>query len=135
MLKGFRDFILRGNVVDLAVAVVIGVAFTSVVNSLVADVINPLIAAIFHKPDFSHLVVHVHSGVIKYGNFLNAIIAFLIITFVIYFFIVLPLNKLMMRFNRGTAATPPAIRQCSECLSDIPVAARRCSHCGQPVAA
>ncbi len=135
MMKGFRDFVLRGNVVDLAVAVVIGVAFTAVVNSLVADVINPLIAAIFHKPDFSHLVVHVHSGVIKYGTFLNAIIAFLIIAFVIYFFIVLPLNKLMTRFNRGTIATPPAMKKCPECLSDIPAAARRCAHCGEPVAA
>lgn len=133
MLKGFRDFILRGNVVDLAVAVVIGAAFTSVVNSLVADVINPLIAAIFHKPDFSHLVLHVNTGVVKYGNFLNAIIAFLIVALVIYFGIVLPLNKIMARFQKPAAA--PSTRPCPECLSDIPLAAHRCSHCGQPVAA
>lgn len=133
MLKGFRDFILRGNVVDLAVAVVIGAAFTGVVNSLVGDVINPLIAAIFHKPDFSHLVLHVNSGVVKYGNFLNAVIAFLIVAFAIYFGIVLPLNKLMARFHKPAA--PPATRPCPECLSDIPVAAHRCSHCSQPVPA
>jgi large conductance mechanosensitive channel len=134
MMKGFRDFVLRGNVVDLAIAVAIGAAFTAVVNSLVADVINPLIAAIFHKPDFSNLVLHVHSGAIKYGAFLNAIIAFLIIAFVIYFFIVLPLNKLLAKFNRGTIATPPAMKKCPQCLSDIPAAAQRCSHCTQPVA-
>ncbi len=132
MLKGFREFILRGNVVDLAVAVVIGAAFTAVVNSLVADVINPLIAAIFHKPDFSHLVLHVHTGVIKYGNFLNAIIAFLIVAAAIYFGIVLPLNKLMARFSKPPA--PPATKVCPECLSEIPAAARRCSHCAQAVA-
>ncbi len=132
MLKGFRDFILRGNVVDLAVAVVIGAAFTSVVNSLVADVINPLIAAIFHKPDFSHLVLHVHSGVVKYGNFLNAVIAFLIVATAIYFGIVLPINKLMARFIRHPASV--ATKPCPECLSEIPLAARRCSHCTQAVA-
>ncbi len=134
MLKGFRDFILRGNVVDLAVAVVIGVAFTAVVNSLVADVINPLIAAIFRKPDFSYLVVHIHGGVVKYGNFLNAIISFLIIAAVIYFFIVLPLNKLLARFQKPVPVAPPALKTCPECLSDIPAAARRCSHCTQAVA-
>lgn len=134
MLKGFRDFILRGNVVDLAVAVVIGVAFTAVVNSLVSDVINPLIAAIFHKPDFSHFVLHVHGGVVKYGNFLNAIIAFLIVAAVIYFGIILPLNTLLARFKKPVPVVPPATKACPECLSDIPVAARRCSHCTQAVA-
>ena len=133
MLKGFRDFILRGNVVDLAIAVVIGAAFTGIVNSLVADLINPLIAAVFHKPDFSYLVLHVHGGVVKYGNFLNALIAFLIIAFVIYFFVVLPVNKLLARF-KPAPVVPPATKVCPECLSEIPAAARRCSHCGQPVA-
>lgn len=134
MMKGFRNFILRGNVVDLAVAVAVGAAFTAVVNALVTDVINPLIAAIFHKPDFSHLVLHVRSGVIQYGLFLNAVIAFLIVATVIYFLIVLPVNKLLARFNKPVPVTPPALKACPECLSEIPAAARRCSHCTQAVA-
>jgi large conductance mechanosensitive channel len=133
MLKGFRDFILRGNVVDLAVAVVIGAAFTAVVNALVADIINPLIAAIVRKPDFSFLKLTVHGGVIKYGDFLNAIIAFLIIAATIYFFVVLPVNTLLARF-RPHPTPVPTTKSCPECLSDIPIAAKRCSHCTQLVA-
>ncbi len=133
MLKGFRDFILRGNVVDLAVAVVIGAAFTGIVNSLVADLINPLIAAIVHKPDFSSLVLDVNGGKIKYGNFLNATIQFLLIASVVYFFVVTPLNKLIARLKPAEAAAPVSTKSCPECLSEIPLAARRCSHCGQPV--
>jgi large conductance mechanosensitive channel len=134
MLKGFRDFILRGNVVDLAVAVVIGVAFSAIVNSLVTDLINPLIAAVVNKPDFSYLVLNIHGGKIKYGNFLNALIQFLLVASTVYFFVVLPLGKLLARF-KPPVAEPPAMRPCPECLSDIPVAASRCSHCGQPVPA
>ena len=133
MLKGFRDFILRGNVVDLAIAVVIGVAFTAIVNALVADIINPLIAAIVRKPDFSFLVLHVHGGVIKYGDFLNALISFLIIAATVYFLVVLPVNVLMAKFRPKVVAAPTT-RPCPECLSDIPVAAKRCSHCAQLVA-
>lgn len=133
MFKGFRDFILRGNVVDLAVAVVIGAAFTAIINSLVKDIINPLIAAIFHKPDFSYLVLNVGGGKITYGNFLNATIQFLLIAAAVYFLFVLPINKLMARFFPAKAA-PPATKPCPECLSDIPVAAKRCSHCAQLVA-
>src|ERR1700732_1338853 len=99
MFKGFRDFVLRGNVVDLAVAVVIGAAFTAIVNALVTDIINPLIAAIVHKPDFSFLTLNVHGGVIKYGDFLNALISFLIIAATIYFLVVLPVNTLLNRFR------------------------------------
>ena len=99
MLKGFRDFILRGNVIDLAIAVIIGAAFTAVINSLVGDVLNPLIAAVVGKPDFSAIVVHVGTGVIKIGNFLNALIAFLIVAFVVYFFIVMPTSKILARFK------------------------------------
>ena len=132
MLKGFRDFILRGNVVDLAVAVVIGAAFGAIVNSLVTDLINPLIAAIVQKPDFSYLVLDVHGGKIKYGNFLNALIQFLLVAFAVYFFVVLPIGKLFDRF-KPVPPEPPAMKPCPECLSDIPVAARRCSHCAQPV--
>lgn len=132
MLKGFRDFILRGNVVDLAVAVVIGVAFGAIVNSLVSDLINPMIAAIVKKPDFSYMVLTVHGGKIKYGNFLNALIQFLLVASAVYFLVVLPLGKLLERF-KPAAAEPPLMKPCPECLSDIPAAARRCSHCAQPV--
>ena len=134
MLKGFRDFILRGNVVDLAVAVVIGAAFGAIVNSLVTDLINPLIAAIVQKPDFSYLVLTVHGGKIRYGNFLNTLIQFLLVATAVYFLVVLPLGKLLAKF-RPAAPPPPPTRACPECLSDIPAAARRCSHCGQPVPA
>jgi large conductance mechanosensitive channel len=133
MFKGFRDFILRGNVVDLAIAVVIGAAFTGIVNALVADLINPLIAAIVSKPDFSFLTLHVHGGVIKYGDFLNALISFLIIAITVYFLVVLPVNTLMAKFHPKIVA-PPSTKPCPECLSEIPIAARRCSHCTQLVA-
>ncbi len=134
MLKGFRDFILRGNVVDLAVAVIIGAAFTAIVNSLVADVLNPLIAATVGKPNFSYLVLHVHNGEVKYGNFLNAAISFLIVASVVYFGVVMPLNFFLQRIKKNVPL-PPATKNCPECLSEIPVAARRCAHCGQPVPA
>ena len=133
MLKGFRDFILRGNVVDLAVAVVIGGAFGAIVNALVADVINPLIAAIVSKPDFSFLTLHLHGGVIKYGDFLNALISFLIIAATIYFLVVLPINTLLNKF-RPKLVPAPTTKPCPECLSDIPLAAKRCSQCAQLVA-
>jgi large conductance mechanosensitive channel len=134
MLKGFRDFILRGNVMDLAVAVVIGAAFGAVVTALVGDVITPLIAAIVHKPDFSSLVLDINGGKIKYGDFLNAVISFLLIAAAVYFFVVLPVNALMNRFKKPVPVVPPATKACPECLSDIPLAARRCAHCAQPVA-
>ncbi|HEY3990619.1 MAG TPA: large conductance mechanosensitive channel protein MscL [Acidobacteriaceae bacterium] len=134
MLKGFRDFILRGNVVDLAVAVVIGAAFGAIVTALVGDIINPLIAAIVHKPDFSYLILNVKGGKIKYGDFLNALISFLLIAASVYFFVVLPLNTLLNKFKKPVPETPPATKPCPECLSDIPLAAKRCAHCTQPVA-
>ena len=133
MLKGFRDFVLRGNVVDLAVAVVIGAAFTTVINSLVSDIINPLISATVGKPNFSSLVAHVNGGQITYGNFINAIIQFIIIAAAIYFMVVMPVQRLLKRFN-PSKAEPPKTRPCPQCLSDIPIAATRCAHCGQPVA-
>ena len=132
MLKGFRDFVLRGNVIDLAVAVVIGAAFTAIVNALVADIVNPLIAALVHKPDFSALILDVHGGKIKYGDFMNAVISFLLIAATVYFVFVLPINALMKKFHPAKAA-PPTTHPCPECLADIPLAAKRCSHCGQPV--
>ena len=132
MFKGFRDFILRGNVIDLAIAVIIGTAFNAIVASLVADVISPLIAGTVGKPDLSYLVVHVGSGVIKIGNFLNAVIFFLIIAFVVYFFIVMPTAKIMARF-KPPVVEPPATKKCPQCKSDIAIDATRCAHCTQPV--
>jgi large conductance mechanosensitive channel len=132
MLKGFRDFILRGNVVDLAVAVIIGAAFTGIVNSLVGDVINPLIAAVVGKPNFSYLVLTVNGGKIMYGNFLNAVINFLLVAFAVYFAIVLPTQQLLSRLH---LQLPISTKKCPQCLSEIPAAATRCSHCAQPVTA
>lgn len=134
MLKGFRDFVLRGNVVDLAVAVVIGAAFTHVINSLVSDIINPLISATVGQPNFSYLVVQVNGGKITYGNFVNAVIQFIIIAAAIYFFMVVPVQRLLKKFQ-PQKAEPPKTRPCPQCLSDIPLAATRCAHCAQPVQA
>ena len=134
MLKGFRDFILRGNVMDLAVAVIIGGAFGAIVNSMVKDIITPLISAVGGKPNFESLVLEVGGGKVTYGNFLNATITFLIIAFVVYFGMVLPVNTLMNKFKKPVPDAPPSTKACPECLSDIPLAATRCSHCAQPVA-
>lgn len=130
MLKGFRDFVLRGNVMDLAVAVIIGAAFSDITKSLVGDIISPLIAAIVGKPDFSGFVAHVNGGVVHYGSFINACINFLILAAVIYFFLVLPTQKLLERIKGPEATTTKA---CPQCLTDIPVAASRCKACGEPV--
>jgi len=134
MLKGFRDFILRGNVVDLAVAVILGAAFNAIVASLVSDVLNPLIAATIGKPDFSSVVLNIGSGHIKVGSFLNAAVSFLIIASVVYFAIVLPLNHLQARLKKPEPDAPSTLKTCPECLSEIPLAAHRCAHCTQPVA-
>lgn len=130
MFKGFRDFILRGNVLDLAVAVIIGAAFSAIVGSLVKDIITPLIAAVVGKPDFSALVLHVNGGVVTYGNFLNAAISFLLLAAVVYFFIVAPANAMLARMRGPEAVTTKA---CPQCLSDVPLAATRCKFCTQPV--
>jgi large conductance mechanosensitive channel len=135
MFKGFRDFILRGNVVDLAVAVVIGAAFTGIVSALVSDLINPLIAATVGQPNLTFITVHAGKGEFKIGDFLDHTISFLIIACVVYFLVVLPINWLLARVMAMKPAPPPAptTKQCPECLSDIPLAARRCAHCAQPV--
>ena len=132
MLKGFRNFVLRGNVVDLAVAVIIGAAFTQIVNALVKDLINPLIAATVRKPDFSAFSITMHGGKFLYGDFLNQLISFLLISATVYFFFVLPIQALLKKVN-PTKAAPPSTRPCPECLADIPLAAKRCQHCGEPV--
>ncbi len=134
MLKGFRDFILRGNVVDLAVAVVIGAAFGAIVTAMVKDLLTPLIAAIVHQPDFSALALTLHGSKIMYGDFLNALVSFLLIAASVYFFVVLPVNTLLNKFKKPVPAAPPSTKPCPECLSDIPMAAKRCSHCAQQVA-
>jgi large conductance mechanosensitive channel len=134
MLKGFRDFILRGNVMDLAVAVIIGAAFTTIVTALTEKIINPLLGAVIGKPNFGYLVGHIHGGEIRYGDFLTAVLNFLILAAVIYFFLVLPTQYLLKKFHPAEAA-PPATKPCPQCLSDIPAAATRCKFCTQPVSA
>ena len=131
MLKGFRDFILRGNVMDLAVAVIIGAAFTGIVTALTEKIINPLLGALIGKPDFGYLVGHVNGGVVRYGDFITAVINFLIIAAVVYFFLVVPTQYLVKKFH--PVLTPPATKLCPQCLGDIPVAATRCKFCTQPV--
>lgn len=133
MLKGFRDFIMRGNVVDLAIAVIMGSAFTTIVNSLVTNIINPILSATVGKPNFSYLVLEIHGGKIQYGDFLNAVISFLINAAVVYFGILVPMNAVMRRLHPATPATPTT-KTCPECLSEIPLAAKRCSHCAQLLA-
>lgn len=136
MLKGFRDFILRGNVVDLAVGVIIGAAFNSVVNSMVKDVLTPIISGAGGKPNFDYLKLYVGKGEVAYGSFLNALISFLIVAAVVYFGVVLPLHWFLERVKKKEEApAAPASKKCPECLSDIPLEARRCAHCTQPVPA
>ena len=129
MLKGFKNFLMRGNVVDLAVAVVIGLAFGALVNALVKDLITPLIAAVGGKPDFSAIVFKVNGSKFLPGDFLNALIAFLMVATAIYFFVVTPMNALMARMKRGDVPPDPTTKNCPECLSEIPIAARRCAFC------
>ena len=126
MFKGFRDFVLRGNAVDLAVAVIIGAAFNAIVTALVSDILNPLIAAVVGKPDFSAVVVNIGSGHIKVGSFLN-------VSTVVYFAVVLPINTLQNRLKQPAPDAPSTLKTCPECLSEIPLAAKRCAHCGQLV--
>jgi large conductance mechanosensitive channel len=134
MLKGFRDFILRGNVVDLAVAVILGAAFNAIVNSMVKDLLMQVIAAVVGKPDFKDVVFKLNGTPIFIGNFLNAAISFLIVASVVYFAIVLPLNTLMAKLKKPEPEAPSTLKTCPECLSEIPLAAKRCAHCAQPVA-
>jgi large conductance mechanosensitive channel len=128
MLKDFRQFILRGNLVDLAVAVVLAAAFGAVVTALVGDLITPIIAAIGGKPDFNSLSFTIGKGTFRYGHFLNALLSFLIIAGVVFFFVVRPVNVLLARF-RPEPAVAKKTRECPECLSDIPEQARRCAFC------
>jgi len=134
MLSGFRQFILRGNVIDLAVAVVIGAAFGAVVAALVKDLLTPLIGALVGKPDFSALVFTVNGTPFLIGDFLNAVISFVLIAAAVYYAIVVPVNAINARRNRGQAPADPTTKKCPECLSEIPVAARRCAFCTSALA-
>jgi large conductance mechanosensitive channel len=129
MLKGFRQFLLRGNVIDLAVAVVIGGAFGAVVTALVKDLITPLIAAIVGKPDFSAIAFTINGSRFPVGDFINELVSFVLIGAAIYFFVVVPVNAFMARMRRGEAPPDPTTKKCKECLSDVPIAARRCAAC------
>lgn len=131
MLKGFKEFIFRGNVVDLAIAVVIGSAFTNIVNALVKDIITPLIGVIGGQPDFSFLKTTVNGSDFLIGDFINALISFLIIAAVVYFAVVLPMSKLLAKMKSGQVEEP-GTKVCPECLSAIPVKARRCMYCTSP---
>jgi large conductance mechanosensitive channel len=122
---GFKEFILRGNVIDLAVAVVLGGAFNAVVSALVKDLLTPLIAAIGGQPDFSSLYFTVNGSRFLYGDFVNSMISFLIMAAVVYFVVVVPMRRLTAR----PQAKAPSRRLCPECLSDIPAEARKCAHC------
>lgn len=124
----FKTFLLRGNVVDLAVAVVIGAAFTGVVTAFVEDMLTPLIAAVFGQTDFSGLTFAINSSTFKYGDFLNKIISFVSVAAVVFFLIVTPMNMLIARSRRQPPADPTT-KKCAECLSEIPVDARRCAFC------
>jgi len=133
LLRDFRAFILRGNVVDLAVAVVIGAAFGAVVTALVSDLVTPLIAAIGGNPDFSGLSFTIHKSHFLYGHFINALIAFLVIAAAVFFLVVVPVNKLMAR-RKTEPEVEATTRDCPECLSSIPIAAKRCAFCTSEVA-
>ncbi len=132
MIKEFKQFLLRGNVVDLAVGVVIGGAFGTVVTSLVSDILTPLIAAIAKVPDFGGLYFTLNESQFMYGKFLNAVIAFVLVAGAIFFFVVKPMNVLISR-SRKEPPADPTTKKCGECLSEIPISAKRCAHCAQTV--
>ena len=125
-MKGFKQFLLRGNVVDMAVGIVIGAAFGTVVNGLVKDLLTPFIAALVKQPDFSAFTFTINGSKFLYGEFINALLSFLIIASAVYFFVVLPMNALLARMRKEPPADPTT-KKCPECLSEIPIAARRCA--------
>jgi len=130
-LRGFKAFLLRGNVVDLAIAVVIGIAFGVVITAFVKDLVTPLIAALGGKPDFASLYFTINNSKFLYGDFLNALLAFALIAAVTYFFVVMPINALVAR-SRKEPPADPTTKKCTECLSEIPIGAKRCAFCAQP---
>ncbi len=135
MLSGFKQFILRGNVVDMAVGVVIGAAFATVVSAFTRDLLTPLIAAIVGKPDFSAISFEVNHSIFPLGDFINAAVSFLLVAVAVYFFVGTPGNLLVSRMRKAPTPADPTTKKCAECLSEIPIDARRCAHCGQPAIA
>jgi large conductance mechanosensitive channel len=131
-MKGFKEFLFRGNVIDLAVGIVIGAAFGTMVSAFVKDLLTPLIAAIVGKPDFSALTFTLNNSKFLYGDFLNSIVAFLLVGAAVYYFVVLPVTAYTARM-RTEPPSDPAVRKCPECMSEIPIQARRCAHCASPV--
>ena len=130
-MKGFKAFLLRGNVVELAIAVVIGVAFGVVITAFVKDLVTPLIAAMGGQPNFASLYFTINNSKFLYGEFINALLAFVIVAAVIYFFVVIPYTAMLAR-SRREAPADPTVKKCPECLSEIPIGASRCAFCGQP---
>ncbi|MBZ5665651.1 MAG: large conductance mechanosensitive channel protein MscL [Acidobacteriia bacterium] len=133
MLSGFKQFILRGNVVDLAVGVVIGGAFGTIVTAFVKDILNPIIALTVGKHDFSGFAPSIRDTVFPIGDLFTAVISFLLVAGAVYFFVVTPINALIARTRKAQVPADPTTKKCPECLSEIPIDARRCSHCAQPV--
>ena len=133
MLNGFKQFILRGNVVDMAVGVVIGAAFASIVTALTKDLLTPLIAALVGRPDFSAIAFTLNGSVFALGDFLNTAVSFVLAASAVYFFVVVPVNALLDRVRRAPAPGDPTTKKCHECFSVIPIEAFRCAHCAQPV--
>lgn len=134
MLKEFKQFLLRGNVVDLAVGVVIGAAFGTIITSLVTDLITPLISSIAKTPNFNGLLFTINGSEFKYGHFINSLLSFLLVAGSVFFFVVKPMNLLISR-SRSKKELPadPTTKKCNECLSEIPIEAKRCSHCAQVI--
>ena len=133
MLQGFKQFLLRGNAIDLAVAVVIGAAFGAVVDALVKNLLTPLIGAVGQVPDFSGVAFTINGSRLLVGAFVNAFISFMLVSIAVYFFVVVPVNAMVARANRGDAPVDPATKQCPECLSDVPIGAKRCRFCTSPL--
>jgi large conductance mechanosensitive channel len=131
-MQGFKQFLMRGNVVDMAVGVVVGVAFGAVVAALVKDLITPLIAAIVGKPDFSAIAFELNGSKFLIGDFINAVVSFILVAAAIYFFVVVPINALTARTHREPPSDPTT-KRCTECLSEIPIGARRCAFCTSPL--
>jgi large conductance mechanosensitive channel len=129
MLKGFKDFILRGNVVDMAVGVVIGASFGAVVTALVKDMLTPLIAAVVKAPDFSSLIFTVNGSQFMYGDLINVLISFVLVAAAVYFFVVMPINALMAKMKKNPAPSDPTTQICPECMSEINIKAKRCAQC------
>jgi large conductance mechanosensitive channel len=134
MWKGYREFVLRGNVLDLAVAVVIGAAFGAVVTALVKDLLTPFIAAIVGKPDFSAITFTIRGSMFGVGDFINTIVSFIFVSTAIYFMVIAPVNAIVARAHRGEAPPDPTTKKCPECLSEVPIAAKRCAFCTSAIA-